>query len=292
LSSLDLLPAVFSCRHYVLRLSAARFPTLDLAAGTLEKQRKVGNLPTRPMFDRRRPYVVHGTGFDSMTTTMSRFVVEFGKEGTPAAEEGRLDAPAFHRNHEAIWQAIAPFLTAKTGAVLELGSGTGQHVVTYAARTPGLKWYPSDFQDSHLASIAAWRTHSGLANIAPPQRIDLTDPAWAWRPGGALEAMLCINVLHISPWAVSQNLIAGAGRQLAPGGCLFIYGPFMRDGAHTAPSNADFDASLRARDPSWGVRDIADLDRLARDAGLSSAAMTAMPANNYVLAFTRLPPQD
>ena len=195
---------------------------------------------------------------------MPRFVVEFGKDGTPPAQEGRLDAPAFHRNHEAIWQAIAPFLAAKTGAVLELGSGTGQHAVTYAARTPDVRWYPSDFQDSHLVSIAAWRAHAGLANVAPPQRIDLSDPAWDWQPGGALEAMLCINVLHISPWAVSQNLIAGAGRRLAPGGHLFVYGPFLRDGAHTAASNAEFDASLRARNPDWGVRDTRDLAALAQ----------------------------
>ena len=218
---------------------------------------------------------------------MPRFVVEFGKDGTPPAQEGRLDAPAFHRNHEAIWQALAPFLSAKTGAVLELGSGTGQHVVTFAARTPDLEWYPSDFQDSHLASIAAWRAHTGLANVAPPQRIDLTDPAWAWRPGGALDAMLCINVLHISPWAVSQNLIAGAGRQLAPGGHLFIYGPFMRDGAHTAPSNAEFDASLRAKNPDWGVRDTRDLAALAQAHGLTLADIVPMPANNFVLVFAR-----
>ena len=216
-----------------------------------------------------------------------RFVVEFGKDGTPPAEAGRLDAPAFHRNHEPIWQALAPHLAAASGAVLELGSGTGQHTVTYAARTPALTWYSSDLQESHLASIAAWRAHTGLANVAPPQRIDLTEPGWNWTPGGALAAMLCINVLHISPWRVSQNLIAGAGRLLAPNGHLFVYGPFMRDGAHTAPSNAEFDASLRGRNPDWGVRDIADLDRLAQAAGLSSAAISAMPANNYLLAFTR-----
>jgi hypothetical protein len=216
-----------------------------------------------------------------------RFVVEFGKDGTPPAEAGRLDAPAFHRNHEAIWRALAPHLAAARGALLELGSGTGQHTVAYAAKTPALTWYPSDLQQSHLASIDAWRTYSGLTNIAPPQRIDLTDPAWTWTPGGALTAILCINVLHISPWRVSQNLIAGAGRLLDRDGRLFVYGPFKRDGAHTAPSNAEFDASLRARNPDWGVRDIADLDRLAQASGLSSAAVTAMPTNNYVLTFTR-----
>lgn len=218
---------------------------------------------------------------------MSRFVVEFGKDGTPPAEEGRLDAPAFHRNHEAIWQALAPFVTTKAGAVLELGSGTGQHVVTFAARTPDLTWHPSDLQDSHLASIAAWRDDARLANVAPPQRIDLTEPGWTWVPGGALTAILCINVLHISPWTVSQNLIAGAGRHLLPGGRLFVYGPFKRDGTHTAPSNAEFDQSLRARNPNWGVRDTRDLAALAAAKGLTLADIMPMPANNFLLVFAR-----
>jgi len=220
---------------------------------------------------------------------MSRFVVEFGKDGMPPAEEGRLDAPAFHRNHEAIWAALAPFLAAKTGEVLELGSGTGQHAVTFAARTPKLTWHPSDLQGSHLASIAAWRAFAGLANVAPPQCIDLSRPDWTWTPGGPLTAMLCINVLHISPWAVSENLIAGAARHLAAGGRLFVYGPFMRDGAHTAPSNAEFDMSLRTRNAEWGVRDTRDLSALAGARGLALADMLPMPANNFVLAFTRRP---
>ena len=221
---------------------------------------------------------------------MSRFVVEFGKDGTPPAEEGRLDAPAFHRNHEAIWQALSPFLAAKTGAVLEIGSGTGQHAVTYAARTPELVWHPSDILDTHLASIAAWRLHAKLPNVAPPQRIDLADPAWTWTPGGPVAAILCINVLHISPWMVSQNLIAGAARHLARDGRLFVYGPFMRDGAHTAPSNAEFDASLRARNAAWGVRDTRDLAALADANGLTLADIVPMPANNFVLVFARRPP--
>jgi hypothetical protein len=216
-----------------------------------------------------------------------RFVVEFGKDGTPPAEAGRLDSPAFHRNHEAIWQALSPHLAAARGDVLELGSGTGQHTVTYAAATPALTWHPSDLQESHLASIDAWRAHTNLANVAPPQRIDLTDPGWIWAPGGVLTAMLCINVLHISPWSVSQNLIAGAGRHLGDDGRLFVYGPFKRDGAHTAPSNAEFDASLRARNPDWGVRDTRDLAALAAASGFTVADVVPMPANNFVLVFAR-----
>jgi hypothetical protein len=220
---------------------------------------------------------------------MAEFVVEFGKSA--ATPEGRLNAPAFQRNHEAIWSAIAPFLSAQAGDVLELGSGTGQHVTTFAARTPQLAWWPSDIYPSHLASIEAWRQYTGLTNVRAPQRIDLTDAAWTWaadeQTGPLLSAMLCINVLHISPWTVAQNLIAGAGRYLRDGGKLFVYGPFKRGGEHTASSNAAFDQSLRAENPEWGVRDVADLTILAQNAGLTAAEITPTPANNLVLAFAR-----
>jgi SAM-dependent methyltransferase len=223
--------------------------------------------------------------------TMSKFVVEFGTDGLPpAATDGRLDAPAFHRNQEAIWSAIAGFLDGKTDHMLEIGSGTGQHAVTFARQSPQLTWWPSDILPSHLDSIAAWRREAGLANLRSPQRIDLMDPDWVWTgDAGAdkLTAILCINVLHISLWRVAQNLIAGAGRYLRDGGHLLLYGPFMRDGAHTAPSNAAFDASLRARNPDWGVRDITDLSALARSAGLTLVNTVPMPANNMVLAFER-----
>lgn len=218
---------------------------------------------------------------------MPQFVVEFGKEGTPPAEEGRLDAPAFHRNRAPLWDALAPRLAGRAGALLEIGSGTGQHAASFAAHTPALTWYPSDIYDAHLASIEAWRQKTGLANLRPPQRIDLTEIAWNWSPGGELAAMLCINVLHISPWRVSESLVAGAGRLLAADGRLFVYGPFMRDGAHTAPSNAAFDASLRAKDPAWGVRDLRDMASLAQSSGLTLAATIEMPANNVVLVFAR-----
>ena len=219
---------------------------------------------------------------------MSQFVVEYGKTGTaPAMADGRLDAPAFHRNHEPIWSALEGFLCGRSGNVLEIGSGTGQHIITYAGWTPQLTWWPSDIYDSHLASIDAWRRQSGLDNVRPPQRIDLADAAWTWSPGGTLAAMLCCNVLHISPWTVSQSLIAGAGRQLAEDGRLFVYGPFMRDGAHTAPSNAAFDATLKAENPGWGVRDTRDLAALAAASGLVLAEAIDMPANNLVLVFAR-----
>jgi len=222
---------------------------------------------------------------------MVKFVVDFAKTGAPPSPDGRLDAPAFHRNHDPIWSAISDSLARQTGDVLEIGSGTGQHIVTFARRSPQLTWWPSDIHQSHLDSIAAWRRHESLANVRAAQSIDLTIPDWTWRADAAagppLTAVLCINVLHISPWQVSQNLLSGAGRLLRPDGHLFIYGPFMRDGVHTAPSNAAFDATLRAENPEWGVRDIRDLRALGEEAGLSLAEITPMPANNLVLAFER-----
>jgi len=222
---------------------------------------------------------------------MVKFVVEYGKDTEPPAPDGRLDAPTFHRNHNPIWSAMAGFLSDRTGDVLEIGSGTGQHAVTFARRSPQLTWWPSDIYSSHLDSIAAWRRHERLANLSAPQRIDLAASDWTWRAddgaGRPLTAILCINVLHISAWRVSQNLLYGAGCLLRPDGHLFIYGPFMRDGAHTAPSNAAFDATLRAENPEWGVRDIRDLRTLADDARLSLVEITPMPANNLVLAFSR-----
>jgi SAM-dependent methyltransferase len=222
---------------------------------------------------------------------MAEFILEYGKDGKPAEPNGRLEGPAFRRNHEPIWAAIVPYLGTQQGDVLELGSGTGQHAAEFARRAPHLIWWPSDIFDSHLISIAAWRKVARLENLRAPQRIDLSDPNWTWQgdegQSRQLAAMLCINVLHIAPWRVSQNLMAGAGRLLRPGGRLFIYGPFKRDGVHTAPSNAAFDATLRAENPDWGVRDVADLSALAQAAGLSLAQTVPMPANNLVLAFVR-----
>ena len=227
---------------------------------------------------------------------MPDFVVEYGRRGQPPEPDGRLDGPAFHHNHDAIWSAIGGFLSQQSGDVLELGSGTGQHITAFAGRSPHLTWWPSDIYPSHLASIEAWRRHAGLANLRAPQRIDLADPHWRWtanaQAGDTLTAMLCINVLHISPWSVSQNLISGAGRILRDGGRLFVYGPFMRDGAHTARSNAAFDATLKTENPDWGVRDVRDLNECAEMACLTPAHITVMPANNLVLAFTRADRQN
>jgi hypothetical protein len=223
---------------------------------------------------------------------MAEFVVEFGKDGGRRDSDGRLDAPAFHRNHQAIGGVLERYLGGKSGGALEVGSGTGQHVVEFGRRFPEITWWPSDFNAGHLASIEAWRVHSALPNIRPPQRIDVSNPAWgdAMKGEGGpapLLAVFCANVIHIAPWRVAEGLVAGAGRALGKGGMLFLYGPFKRGGEHTAPSNEAFDRSLRQRDPDWGVRDLEVVEGLAYRAGLSLAEMADMPANNVTLVFSK-----
>ena len=223
---------------------------------------------------------------------MAEYVVEFGKDGRPVEPDGRLDAAAFHRNHEAIWAVLQKFLIGKSGDVVEAGSGTGQHVVHFAKHAPGIIWWPSDLNERHLKSIEAWRAHAALPNIRPPLRIDLTDPAWCaamYDGSGPAEllAVFCANVIHIAPWPVAEGLFAGAGQALSADGLLALYGPFKRDGRHSAVSNAVFDTSLREGNPDWGVRDITDLEALAARNGLALRETVEMPANNMILVFAR-----
>lgn len=227
---------------------------------------------------------------------MTDYVVEFGKDGGRVEPDGRLDAAAFHRNHQAIRAVLQRYLAGQSGDVLEAGSGTGQHVVDFARHFPGIVWWPSDLNEQHLKSIAAWRAHAALANIRPPLRIDLSDPAWCpeLQAGSVppLLAVFCANVIHIAPWRVAEGLFAGAARYLRADGRLFLYGPFKRDGKHTALSNAVFDTSLRHRDAEWGVRDIVDLEALAARTGLRLVEIAEMPANNMVLVFERTRPRE
>jgi SAM-dependent methyltransferase len=223
---------------------------------------------------------------------MPDYVVEFGKDGQPVEPDGRLDAAAFHRNHRPIWTVLQKFLDGKFGDVLEAGSGTGQHVVDFARRSPEITWWPSDLNEAHLKSINAWRGHARLANVRAPMRIDLSDPAW--RPGmpdgsgpGQLLAVFCANVIHIAPWRVAEGLFAGVARYLRTDGRLFLYGPFKRDGKHTALSNAVFDTSLRDNNAEWGVRDVADVRALAEGVDMNLVEIAEMPANNLVLTFAR-----
>lgn len=223
---------------------------------------------------------------------MPKFIVEYDSAATTSGPDGRLEAGAFHRNHGPIGEVLFRHLIGRSGDVLELGSGTGQHAVAFARLLPQTTWWPSDANARHLRSIEAWRQQANLANLRSPIRIDLSQPEWhlAERslPSSFL-AMFCANVMHVAPWSVSEGLIAGAGRHLQADGQLFLYGPFRRDGVHSAPSNAAFDARLRAENPAWGVRDIVDLRALATAAKLQFAGIIEMPSNNAILMFRRLP---
>jgi SAM-dependent methyltransferase len=220
---------------------------------------------------------------------MADHVAEFGKGGTrPAEADGRLDAPAFHRNHAAIWSVLSRFLVG--GDVLEIGSGTGQHGVHFAGQSPTITWWPSDHLDGHLRSIDAWRKLEHRDNVRAAVRIDASATDWKLAEQGApkaFTAIFCANVIHIAPWRLAEGLIAGARRHLSPDGRLFLYGPFRRDGVHNSPSNEAFDANLRRDNPEWGVRDLADLRKLAAANGLRLAELVEMPANNATLVFER-----
>jgi hypothetical protein len=210
-----------------------------------------------------------------------------------ALDERCLDAPAFHRNHAAIESVLLRLLGDKTGNVIEIGSGTGQHLVTFAAALPNLTWWPSDPASSHRASIEAWGSRSGLANVRRPIDLDATTSDWKLDeigrpPGQVIDAILVINVLHIAPWPVSLGLMQAAARYLKLDGMLIVYGPFAERGVHRAPSNATFDAQLRRQNDQWGVRDIADLDAAAKTNGLKLAERLDMPANNTTLVFERV----
>jgi len=191
-------------------------------------------------------------------------------------------APATERNRGPIRDVLARVLPA-SGTVLEIASGSGEHAVAFAQAFPALTWQPSDPDPSARASIAAWGDEAGLANLAPPIELDVMKP---W-PALAPSAIACINMVHISPWEASLALFANAGRILAPGAVLYLYGPYRFSGAFTAESNAEFDRSLRARDPRWGVRDVDDLVAAARAAQLELVETVAMPANNHSLIFRR-----
>lgn len=171
-----------------------------------------------------------------------------------------------------------------SGRVLEVASGSGEHAVHFARRFSGLQWHPTDSDPSALLSIDAWREEIGLENIAQPNVLDAACKEW---PKGSFDAVFCANMIHISPWDSARGLSAGAGRCLAPGGKLVLYGPFFERGVEPAQSNLDFDASLRSRDSRWGIRTAEDCDRLARDAGLERSARHEMPANNLTLVWTR-----
>jgi SAM-dependent methyltransferase len=194
---------------------------------------------------------------------------------------GALHSPSAARNREPIVAVLRRVLPAR-GTVLEIASGTGEHAVHFAAGLPGLVWQPTDVDAAALAGIAGHRASARLPNLLAPIELDVTAPSW---PIAAADAIVSINMIHIAPWRAAQALMAGAGRVLAPGGVLYLYGPFKEEGRHTAPSNEAFDASLRARDREWGVRDTGEVTALAAEHGLALIERVAMPANNLSLIF-------
>jgi SAM-dependent methyltransferase len=196
----------------------------------------------------------------------------------------RRVAPAAARNRDVILDVLARVLP-KSGIVLEIASGTGQHAVHFAAALPAITWLPSDPDEASRASIDAWRRHASLPNLNAPVALDVrTSP---WPVPDSLAAIVCINMIHIAPWAAAEALFRGAGERLTSEGVLFLYGPYKRDGAHTAPSNEAFDAQLRATNAGWGVRNMEDVVELGRQAGLSMEEAVPMPANNFSLIFKR-----
>ncbi len=201
----------------------------------------------------------------------------------------RQHSPSAERNRAPILAVLREVLPA-TGRVLEIASGTGQHAVCFAGALPGLDWQPSDLDADARASIAAWVAHAGLANVRAPLALDVHQQDWGVHTQDKhdkLDAVVCINMIHISPWSATQALFAGASRRLAVGGVLYLYGPYKRGGAQTSPSNDAFDQQLRSRDPAWGVRDMEAVVALGASVGLVCDEPIAMPANNFSLVFRK-----
>lgn len=201
----------------------------------------------------------------------------------------RLFSPSAERNREPIAKVLADWLSGPAQdpdgrLVLEIASGSGQHALAFAERMPALVWQPSDPDAAALASIAARIEASGASNLRAPLSLDVHRQPW---PLARADAIVCCNMIHIAPWSATLALFAGGASILPTGAPVCLYGPYRRGGRHTAPSNASFDASLRARDPGWGVRDLEAVEAVARDAGLHLVELREMPANNLMLRFER-----
>jgi SAM-dependent methyltransferase len=201
----------------------------------------------------------------------------------PHHPEDALESPSVQRNRDPILAVLRGVLPP-TGLVLEVASGTGEHAVHMARALPGLRWQPTDPDPIALRSIAAHGALAGLANLLSPIPLDVAGP---WPEGLTADAVVAINMVHIAPWAATHGLMRGAAAALRPGGALYLYGPFREEGVPTAPSNEAFDLDLRARDPAWGLRDLAEVAGVAERHGLRLAERTAMPANNLSVVFRR-----
>jgi Protein of unknown function (DUF938) len=195
----------------------------------------------------------------------------------------KRSSPASLRNREPILAVLASRLPGR-GLVLEIASGSGEHAVHFSRALPDLEWQPTDIDPVSLDSIISWRAEVALPNLHAPLALDVTQ--WPW-PVTRADAMFCANMIHIAPWQATEALFRGARHVLPGGGALITYGPYRFEGAFTAPSNQAFDQSLRQRDPSWGVRDVVDLSRLASENELVHEETVELPANNHLLVFRR-----
>jgi SAM-dependent methyltransferase len=198
-------------------------------------------------------------------------------------------APAAERNREPILAVLQRVLPAR-GTVLEIASGTGQHAAYFSAHLAPRCWQPSDADPSNIPSIDAWRTECGAENLLPAVQLDVTSNPWPVEgngPTAPITAIVAINLVHIAAWTVTEALMDGAARILPPDGVLYLYGPYMRAGRHTAASNAEFDQMLRRQNPAWGVREVETVAACALSRGLALADVADMPANNLSVIFTR-----
>lgn len=193
-------------------------------------------------------------------------------------------APAALRNRDAILVVLAEELP-KAGTVLEVASGSGEHAMYFAKHLPSLTWQPSDADAEALASIAAYRNEYKGENVAEPMMLDASQPD-SW-PVASADAVLCVNMVHISPWAATIGLFAGASKILDKHAPLILYGPYLEEDIETAESNLAFDAGLKERNPEWGLRELSTMDKLAADNGFTRTARHAMPANNLMLVYRR-----
>ena len=204
-----------------------------------------------------------------------------------AAAGEKLYSPSVARNRDAIRDVVLKTMP-REGKVLEIGGGTGEHAVHIASASPALQWLTGDPDPASRASIAAWIAEAGLENLKGPHAIDVTEEHWGVEDAAPFDGLVSINMIHIAPFAAARGLFAGAGRLLAPGAAFFLYGPFSRESVHTAPSNEAFDASLKARNADWGVRDLErDILPLAQKNLLSVERIVEMPANNFSVIFRK-----
>ncbi len=203
--------------------------------------------------------------------------------GQRKAADGRVVVASATRNREPILEVLRRAFPP-VGMALELASGTGQHAWYFAKHLPRLIWQPSERDEGSFASITSWRHHDPVDNLLEPMRLDVTEDDWPVEP---VQGMFCANLLHIAPWEVTEGLMRGAGRTLAPAGVLVTYGAYRIGGQHTTRSNQAFDEDLRARNPAWGVRDLEAVTGRAEAAGLSFVELVSMPSNNFCVVFRR-----